>query len=139
MTIAVQQLREITKTPLIAILATVNPSGSPQATPIWYDYDGEHFIVTVHSGRVKARNIRLNPKVSLVVVDTVNNGTPLIVNGAAELIEDGANEATLRMGVRYEGEAGGRKEAEGLIDYARSIGERRLIIRITPERIIYGH
>ena len=132
------ELEEITRPSLVGILATVSPNGSAQATPIWYLYDGETFIVTGHTGRVKVRNIRYNPRVSLVVVDTLNNGQPLIVNGTAVLIEEGADQYTEVMCIRYQGEAKGKEGAQGLIDYARGIGQRRVIMRITPETIIYG-
>ena len=123
---------------MLGVLSTVNRDGSPQATPIWYLYDGEHFNVTCHSGRLKARNVKRNPNVTLTVLDTVNNGTPLLVKGAAEIVEEGANELTHVMSRRYQDEAPARKEADELIAYAASIGERRVIIRITPSRISYG-
>ncbi len=125
-----EQLAVITMPPVLGILTTVNPDGSPQATPIWYYYDGEHFNVTCYVHRVKARNIRREPRVTLVVVDTVNNGDPLIVSGTAELVEEGAAEATERVAIRYEGEQAGRESAARL--NARG---QRVIIRITPERI----
>ena len=133
-----QQLLEITKPPLLGILSTVNPSGTPQATPIWYLYDGEHFKVTCHSGRIKARNIRGNPKVSLVVVDTAGYGEPLIVTGTARLVQEGADELTYTMSRRYQEEPKATKGAKELISYAHSIGQKRVIIEITPERITYG-
>ena len=133
-----KELKELTNPTLVGILATVNRNGSAQATPIWYLYDGETFNVTGHTARVKVQNIRYNPKVSLVVVDTLNNGQPLIVNGTAELIEKEADQYTERMCVRYLGDKKGEESAEKLIEYARNIGEHRVIIRITPERIIYG-
>jgi len=128
-----EQLAEITRPPVLGILTTVNPDGSPQATPIWYYYDGEHFNVTCYERRVKARNIRRDPRVTLVVVDTVNYGDPLIVSGAAELVEEGAADATERVAIRYEGEETGRKSAASL-----NAGGQRVIIRITPERIRHG-
>ena len=126
-----EQLAEITQPAILGIITTVNPAGSPQATPIWYDYDGESFNVTAFANRVKVRNIRRNPRVSLVMVDTVSYGDALIVNGTAELIEEGAHEATQRMGIRYQGEQRGRESA------ARMTGQPRVIIRIKPERILY--
>lgn len=118
MAITPEKLKEITKKPLLAVLATVNPSGMPQATPLWYHYDGEFFQTTCFTHRVKARNIRSNPNVVLVVVDTVNNGEGLIVRGKAELIEEGAKEATVVNGVRYLGEERGRKAVRTLTRWA---------------------
>ena len=127
------QLAEITGPPILGVLTTVNADGSPQATPIWYYYDGEHFNVTCYSHRVKARNIRRDPRVTLVVVDTVNYGDPLTISGAAELIYEGAAEATQRVAIRYEGEETGRESAARL-----NAGGQRVIIRITPERVRHG-
>ena len=138
MTISQDELTAFTQKPLLAVITTVNPDGSPQATPVWYDYDGETFWFTSHSGRVKVRNIRRNPKVSLVVVDTSGYGTPLIVSGTAEIVEEGAQDATERVSIRYEGEEKGRASAQSLAQYAQSIGRHRVIVRITPQRIIYG-
>ena len=39
--ITADQLDELTREPLLAVLSTVNPDGTPQATPLWYHYDGE--------------------------------------------------------------------------------------------------
>ena len=101
MPLTTEKLAEITKAPVLGILTTVNPDGSPQATPLWYYYDGEHFNVTAYPHRVKVRNIRRDPRVTLVVVDTANYGDPLIVSGVAELVEEGAAEATERVAIRY--------------------------------------
>ena len=133
MPITDEQLRQFTEEPLLGILATVNPDGSPQATPVWYSYDGRHFNTTAFADRIKVRNIRSNPRVSLVVVDTASYGDPLIVNGTAELVEEGVAEATLANAIRYAGEEGGRSSTAGL-----SAGGPRVIIRITPRKLIYG-
>ena len=69
----------------------------------------------------------------MVIVDTVNNGHGLIIRGKAELVEEGAEEATVVNGVRYLGEERGRKSAAEL----NAMGAR-VIIRIKPEKIIYG-
>ena len=113
------------------MLATVNPDGSPQATPVWYDYDGEYFNTTAFAHRVKVRNIKRDPRVTLVIVDTANYNKELIVRGTAELVTEGVPEATLRNAVRYMGEERGNVEAAAL-----TAGGPRVIIRVTPERII---
>ncbi len=123
---------------LLAILSTINRDGSPQSTPVWYLYEGGRFKVTSRGGRVKVRNIRRDPRVSMVVIDSAANGDPLAVRGVAEVIEEGGDEFTYTMAWRYEGKTRGDKEAKGLIDVARSLGEPRVIIEITPERVHIG-
>ena len=130
MVVSQEHLEELTKQPLLGILATVNPDGTPQATPLWYHYDGEAFVTTCFAHRVKVRNIKQNPAVTLVVVDSANNGRGLIVRGTAELIEDSVPEATLRNAVRYLGEARGKAMAAEL-----TAGGPRYIVRIKPERV----
>ena len=131
MTVDPERLREITGPPVLAVLATVNPDGTAQATPVWYEYDGQTLNVTSFVDRVKVRNVRRNPSVALVVVDTVSYGEALIVRGTAEIVEEGARETTQRLAIRYQGEQQGRVSA------ARMGGQPRVIIRITPERLLY--
>ena len=132
------ELEEITARPLVAVLATLNPDGSPQATPVWYRYDGETFYVTSRTGRKKVRNIKRDPRVTLVVEDTADGGNPLIVKGTAEVIEEGGEEFTHTVCIRYEGKAQGKASAESLISLAHRLGEPRVKIRITPQKIISG-
>ena len=126
-----EQLTEYTSRPLLAVLTTINPSGSPQATPIWYYYDGQHFISTAFTNRVKIRNMQRDPRVTLVVTDTTREDAVLIVQGTAELVLDGAREATERLAMRYLGEEEGKRRAAQL----HNIGER-VLIRVTPRKII---
>src|SRR4051812_24542514 len=46
--------------------------GSPQVTPIWVDVtpDGSYVLINTAEGRVKAHNVKQNPKVALSVVDS---------------------------------------------------------------------
>ena len=128
-----EQLTEITKPPILAVLSTANADGSPQATPVWYLYDGEYFNVTAYTHRVKVQNIARDPRVVLTVLDTVGYGEPLRVLGRASLVSEGVDRATERVAIRYEGERAGRESAARL----NAAGDR-VIIRIKPTRIRYG-
>ena len=35
-------------------LATLMPDGSPQVSPVWFEYDGTHILINSAKGRVKA-------------------------------------------------------------------------------------
>ena len=124
--------------PLLAILSTVNRDGSPQSTPVWYMYDQGRFKVTSRGDRVKVRNIRRDPRVSLVVIDTAANGDPLAASGTAEVVETGGDDFTYTMAHRYEGRKRGDREAERLIEIARSLAQPRVIVEITPLRVRIG-
>jgi hypothetical protein len=56
----------------LANLATIQPDGSPQVTPVWFDFTGGVVRVNTAKGRVKARNMTVGSKVALSIVDPDN-------------------------------------------------------------------
>jgi len=56
----------------LAHLATVMPDGSPQNTPVWFDYADGKIRVNSALGRVKVRNMQLGSKVALSILDPDN-------------------------------------------------------------------
>ena len=53
-------------------LATVMPDGSPQNTPVWFDYVDGKIRVNSALGRTKVRNMKLGAKVALSILDPGN-------------------------------------------------------------------
>ena len=78
--------------PIPGVLTTMMPDGQPQSCLVWCDFDGECARVHTSRERQKGRNMLVNPKVSLLIVDPDNTGRFLQIRGDAELIEDGALE-----------------------------------------------
>ena len=44
-----------------ANLATLNADGTPQVTPVWFDWDGSRLRINTARGRVKDKNLRRTP------------------------------------------------------------------------------
>ena len=109
-----------------ASLATVMPDGQPQVTPVWIDFDGKHLIVNSAKGRVKDRNMRRDPRVSLALIDPDNPYRHLQVQGrVVEVTEAGADQHIDKMAKKYLGQD----------KYPfRQPGEVRVIYKIEPER-----
>ena len=57
------------ETQAYAYLATVMPDGSPQVTPIWFNFKDDHILINSAKGRVKDRNMRKRPRVALLIAD----------------------------------------------------------------------
>ena len=57
----------------LAHLATVMPDGSPQNTPVWFDYTDGKIRVNSALGRTKVRNMKLGAKVALSICDPDNS------------------------------------------------------------------
>jgi PPOX class probable F420-dependent enzyme len=108
----------------LATVATTRDDGSAQLTPVWIDWDGEHVVFNTAEGRVKPRNIRRRPVVSVQVVDQNDPFRWVSVTGPAEIVEEGAEEHINELSHRYFGR-----------DYSYVPGEKRLIVRIKPERV----
>jgi len=109
-----------------ANLATVMPDGKPQVTPVWCDFDGKHVLVNSARGRVKDRNMRRDPRVSMVLMDPDNPYRYLQLQGrVVEITEDGADQHIDRLAKKY----------LGLDKYPnRQPGEVRVIYKIEPDR-----
>src|SRR5262249_60274863 len=50
-----------------ANLATINPDGTPQVTPVWFDWDGRHLRINSAKGRIKDKNLRSTPTEALCI------------------------------------------------------------------------
>jgi len=71
----------LTQKVALANIATVQPDGSPQVTPVWYDYTNGVVRVNTAKGRVKARNMSEGSKVALAIVDPDNDYRYIQIRG----------------------------------------------------------
>jgi PPOX class probable F420-dependent enzyme len=62
----------LTEKKAFAHLATLQPDGSPQVTPVWFDYTNDRLRVNTAKGRVKARNMSIGSKVAVSILDPDN-------------------------------------------------------------------
>lgn len=62
----------LTEKKALAHLATVMPDGSPQNTPVWFDFVDGKIRVNSALGRVKVRNMKEGAKVALSIADPDN-------------------------------------------------------------------
>jgi len=123
-----QELDSFLSEPHIAVVSTASPSGVPHAMPIWYMWrDGK---VVFHTGpeSKKMRNLRKNPRVSVVVDSKVAPYKVVVVEGTAtELPEDPA--LAREMAIHYLGEKLGARYSE------QSSGGSTLVV-VEPKKII---
>ena len=107
-----------------ASLATVKKDGSPQLTPVWFDWDGTHLIINTARGRLKDRIMRNHPAVTVLIVDPANPYRYLQIQGrvVAEA-EEGARAGIDDLSQKYRGTV-----------YQNYQGETRVIYKVLPER-----
>jgi PPOX class probable F420-dependent enzyme len=76
--------------PIHAVLTTMMPDGQPQSSLVWCDDDGECARVNTTRERQKGRNMLINPRVSLLIVDPKDTSRYIEIRGDVELVEAGA-------------------------------------------------
>lgn len=110
-----------------ASIATVMPDGTPQVTPVWFDYDGNYLRVNSAKGRVKDKNMRRNKNVALSIQDPDNAYRYLAVRGKVDdITEEGADAHIDSLAKKYLG-----KDKYPF----RGPGEVRVIYKIRPEKV----
>jgi PPOX class probable F420-dependent enzyme len=113
--------------PAFAQLATLNPDGGPQVTPVWVDYDGTNLLINTAKGRVKANNLAREPRVAISIQDPENPYRYLGIQGrVTKMTEAGADAHIDKMAKKYL-----NKDSYP----GRSPGEVRVLVTIVPEKV----
>ena len=121
-----QQYLDLFQKKAFAHLSTLMADGWPQVTPVWCDFDGTHVRINSAKGRVKDRNMRRDPRVTLEVQDPENPYRYLQVRGrVVEITEVGADAHIDSLAKKY----------LGVDKYPyRQPGETRVIYKIEAQR-----
>jgi PPOX class probable F420-dependent enzyme len=110
-----------------AHLATIMPDGSPQVTPVWFDYVGGAIRVNSARGRVKDRNMKEGAAVALSILDPDNAYRYLQIRGhIRKVTEAGAGAHIDSLAKKYLG--------KDKYPFAQP-GEVRAIYEIEPRRV----
>jgi PPOX class probable F420-dependent enzyme len=129
MTVAIpEQMKDLLSRPkkAFAFLALVKSDGTPQVTPIWFDFDGTYFIFNTARGRVKDRIMKKHPAVAFTIPDPANPYRYLQVSGRVVVeTEEGARAEIEDLNEKYHG----RRE------YPVNPGEVRVTYKVLPERV----
>jgi PPOX class probable F420-dependent enzyme len=109
-----------------ATFVSIGRDGSPQATIVWVDAADGHVLVNTAQGRVKDRNVRRDPRVSITVLRGGDAYEWITINGAVVDIEVGerAEKHIDELSWRYDGHG-----------YSYTPGQVREILTIRPDRI----
>jgi PPOX class probable F420-dependent enzyme len=83
----------LTEKKAFANLATIMPDGSPQVTPVWFDYADGVVRVNTAKGRVKARNMKEGSRVALAIMDPDNAYRYLQIRGRVRRVSEAGAEA----------------------------------------------
>jgi PPOX class probable F420-dependent enzyme len=109
-----------------ASLATIGRDGFPQLTEIWFLHDEGELKLSLNTARLKTRNLRRDPKVSLMLLDLEVPYRYLEVRGNARVEPDDDYEFARKLGAKYGG--------ADLSEHDQP-GESRVVVTIEPVNV----
>ena len=116
-----------------AFVSTLMKDGSPQITPTWVDIEKNNeysILVNTAEGRIKYKNLSRDPRLAISIVNGSNPYEMVTIRGKVteQITQAAAEEHIDKLARKY----------FGVDKYpGRSPGEKRVILKIKPEKIFY--
>jgi PPOX class probable F420-dependent enzyme len=115
---------QVLKNPNFAFMATLMPDGRPQVSPVWIEYDGKHVLINSEEKRLKVRNLKRDPRISVAIAKQENPYEYVEIRGkVVDMTTEGAAEDIDRLAKKYLG--------QDKYPYNKP-GDQRIILKIEP-------
>jgi PPOX class probable F420-dependent enzyme len=125
---------DLVNCPPVAALTTIFPNGQPHTSVVWCDFDGTHILLNTMLGFQKEKNIRGNPKVSLLCYDPKQPLRFIEIRGrVVETTEAGALEHLDLLAKLYTGNA---QYFGGCVPIEFKETETTVLYKIFPNHIV---
>ena len=109
-------------------LATVNEDGSPQLTVHWVTRDGDDILLSTIRGRRKERNLRRDPRVSVLAINPDDPENYLEARGSVTVTEEGGVDLINELNEKY----------RGVRPYPLLAQQaQRVVVRLKPEHVVW--
>jgi PPOX class probable F420-dependent enzyme len=108
-----------------AYLALVLSDGTPQVSPVWFDWDGTHIIINTARGRVKDKVMHRHPEVAMTITADKPYRYILIRGKVVDETEEGGYEMISSLNQKYHGNP----------NYPKRPGEVRVTYKVLPDKI----
>ena len=122
----IEKLLEETK---IARVCCHNEDGSIHATPVWFRYKDGCIRIVIHRESRKARNIKRNKNIT-ILVDELRPPRMVMIYGLAELDDVDVINKAVYVNEKYQSKEDARATVEGYFK------ETDLILTVKPKRMI---
>lgn len=125
--------RDLLVEPVHGVLSTMTPDGQPQSSIVWVDYDGTYVLINTTLERQKGRNMLVNPKVALLVIDPLDGSRWIEVRGkVVEIQREGAEAHADTLTQRYTGK---QRFYGDIYPGEQRQKETRVIVKIEPSKV----
>ncbi|MEW2165310.1 PPOX class F420-dependent oxidoreductase [Streptomyces sp. NPDC007084] len=116
--------------PVFATVATIQPDGSPQLTITWLGRDGDDLLVSTTVGRRKEKNLRADPRITIMINPPNAPYTYAEIRGTATLVTEGGQELINTLSRKYTG-----KDYADFNPASKDDAER-VVVRVTPRKVV---
>ncbi|TGA95416.1 PPOX class F420-dependent oxidoreductase [Streptomyces sp. MZ04] len=124
------KLKALLDTPVFVSVATIQPDGSPQVSPVWVKCDGDDVVFSTTVSRRKYKNLRRDPRVTVMLLPFTDPYTYAEIRGEASMTTEGGQALIDELSLKYTG----LKYVEW---NPRSVREApRVVVRVTPRKVV---
>ncbi|MET9863318.1 PPOX class F420-dependent oxidoreductase [Streptomyces smyrnaeus] len=123
------ELKKVLDGKVFIAVATIQPDGSPQVSPVWVKRDGEDVLFSTTVDRRKAKNLRRDPRVTVLVQPAEEPYTYAELRGTASMSSEGAQELIDELSRKYTG----KSYAE--FNPASDQDAERVVVRVTVDKV----
>ena len=123
-------IRKLFEDKNFVFLSSLMKDGSPHVTPTWTDIENGNILINTAIGRIKQKNISRDPRVALAISAQNNPYDMVTIRGKVieQISGDAAEEHIDKLAKKYIGQ----DKYPG-----RSPGEKRVLLKIKPEKIFH--
>lgn len=125
-----EDLKSLLDTPVFVTVATIQPDGSPQLSPVWVTRDGDDVLISTTLGRRKEKNLRRDPRVTVLLQPFDAPYTYAEIRGTAQLTTEGGQELIDELSRKYTG-----KDYADFNPAAKDDAQR-VVVRVTPRKVV---
>ncbi|MFJ3705774.1 MULTISPECIES: PPOX class F420-dependent oxidoreductase [Streptomyces] len=95
------QLKQVLDSRIFVTVATLQPDGSPHQSVVWVGRDEEELFFVTGVDKVKVRNLRRDPRLSVTVNPPDAPHDYAVISGTARFESEGSMERMDELAVKY--------------------------------------
>lgn len=115
---------------VFATVATIQPDGSPQLSVVWITRDGDDLLISTTVGRRKERNLRRDPRTTVMINPQNKPYTYAEIRGTATVTAEGGQELINELSRKYTG-----KDYADFNPASKDDAER-VVVRVSPRKVV---
>lgn len=125
-------LKKVLDTPVFVAIATIQPDGSPQVSPVWVkraDDNPNELLISTTVDRRKTKNLERDSRVTVQVQPADNPYTYAEIRGTAILTTEGGQQLIDDLAQKYVGKSYAEFNTQAPQE------AERVVVRITPRKV----